>query len=59
MVLRAYDYFGNKVGSKENDEGKIFIETQGFCVMAGIGLDDGKAISALDSVKSILIQNME
>ncbi|ADL41748.1 glycosyltransferase 36 [Caldicellulosiruptor obsidiansis OB47] len=52
--LRAYDYFGNKVGSKECDEGKIFIETQGFCVMAQIGLDDGKAISALDSVKKYL-----
>lgn len=37
--LRAYDDFGNKVGSRENEEGRIFIETQGFCVMAGIGLD--------------------
>jgi cellobiose phosphorylase len=52
--LRAYDYFGKKVGSKENDEGRIFIEPQGFCVMAGMGLDDGKAQSALDSVKKYL-----
>lgn len=52
--LRAYDDFGRKVGSKENEEGKIFIESQGFCVMAGIGLEDGKAEKALDSVKKYL-----
>jgi len=51
--LRAYDDFGRKVGSKENEEGKIFIESQGFCVMAEIGLEDGKALKALDSVKKI------
>ncbi len=48
--LRAYDAYGNKVGSRENEEGKIYIEPQGFCVMAGIGLEDGKARMALDSV---------
>ena len=52
--LRAYDYFGEKIGSKENEEGKIFIESQGFCIMAGVGLDDGKAQKALDSVKKYL-----
>jgi len=52
--LRAYDFYGNKVGSKDNDEGKIFIEPQGFCVMAGIGKDDGQAARALDSVKERL-----
>ena len=52
--LRAYDYFGNKVGSCENEEGKIFIESQGFCLIAGIGLDDGKAQQTLDSVKKYL-----
>jgi cellobiose phosphorylase len=52
--LRAYDGLGNKVGSAENEEGKIFIESQGFCVMAGIGLENGKAKSALDSVKEHL-----
>ena len=45
--LRAYDYFGNKIGSSENEEGKIFIESQGFCIMAGVGLDDGKALKSL------------
>lgn len=48
--LRAYDFFGNKVGSAENDEGQIFIEPQGFCVMAGIGLDNGMAMKAMESV---------
>ncbi len=52
--LRAYDYFGEKVGSRENEEGKIFIESQGFCVMAGIGLDDVKAHKTLESVKKYL-----
>jgi cellobiose phosphorylase len=49
--VRAYDDFGHKVGSKECEEGKIFIEPQGFCVLAGIGLDDGMAAKALDSVR--------
>lgn len=52
--LRAYDAFGAKVGSKECDEGQIFIESQGFCVMAGIGVEDGKALRALESVRDIL-----
>jgi cellobiose phosphorylase len=52
--LRAYDDFGNKVGSQECAEGKIFIETQGFCVLAGIGLEDGLARRALDSVREHL-----
>jgi cellobiose phosphorylase len=52
--LRAYDDFGKKVGSNECEEGKIFIEPQGFCVMAGIGLYDGLAQKALDSVNKIL-----
>jgi len=52
--LRAYDYFGKKVGSQENEEGKVFIESQGFCVMAGIGLEDGKARLALESVRKYL-----
>ncbi|HYE81505.1 MAG TPA: glycosyl transferase [Clostridia bacterium] len=52
--LRAYDYFGNKVGSSGNAEGQIFIEPQGFCIMAGIGLEDGMAQRALDSVSERL-----
>jgi cellobiose phosphorylase len=47
---RAYDDFGNPVGSKECREGKIFIEPQGLCVMAGLGLTDGRAGQALDAV---------
>ncbi len=52
--LRAYDDAGNKVGSSENSEGRIFIEPQGFCVMAGIGLETGEAQRALDAVKEFL-----
>ncbi len=48
--LRAWDFYGRKVGSRENSEGKIFIESQGMCIMAGIGLDDGRALKALASV---------
>lgn len=52
--LRAYDNFGNKIGSRECREGQIFIETQGFCVMAGIGVKEGLAEKALNSVKERL-----
>ena len=48
--LRAYDFFGKPMGSAANDEGRIFVEPQGICVMAGIGLEDGRARNALDSV---------
>jgi cellobiose phosphorylase len=47
---RAYDFFGDVVGSAANEEGQIWIEPQGMCVMAGIGLDDGTAQRALQSV---------
>ncbi|VEU81103.1 GH36-type glycosyl hydrolase domain-containing protein [Haploplasma axanthum] len=48
--LRAYDAFGNKVGSNESEEGKIFIEPQGFCTMAEIGgIEYGKkALASVD-----------
>ena len=52
--LRAYDFFGNKIGSDENEEGKIFIESQGWCTMAGIGLEEGLCDKALDSSKKRL-----
>ena len=52
--LRAYDFYGKKVGSKENTEGQIYIESQGFCVMAKIGITDGKAQKAMDSVNKRL-----
>jgi cellobiose phosphorylase len=52
--LRAYDFVGDKIGSRENEEGKIFIESNGICVMAGVGLDDGRAKTALESVKKYL-----
>jgi cellobiose phosphorylase len=52
--LRAYDDFGAKIGSKECEEGKIFIETNGYCVLAGIGLKDGLAAKALESTRKHL-----
>jgi cellobiose phosphorylase len=52
--LRAYDDFGHKVGSHECEEGQVFIEPQGFCVMAGMGLNDGRAEKALAAVKECL-----
>jgi cellobiose phosphorylase len=52
--IRAYDHFGEKVGSDTCKEGKIFIESQGMCIMAGMGLEDGRAQMALDSVKERL-----
>ena len=52
--LRAYDFYGRKIGSKENDEAKIFIESQGWCTMAGIGAEEGMVTKSLDSVKKYL-----
>jgi cellobiose phosphorylase len=52
--VRAYDAYSHKVGSKECDEGQIYIEPQGMCVMAGVGVEDGNAKKALDSVKEKL-----
>jgi cellobiose phosphorylase len=52
--VRAYDDFGRKVGSNENEEGKIFIESQGLCIMGRCGIEDGKAIQALDAVEERL-----
>ncbi len=52
--LRAYDYYGNKVGSSKNEEGQLFIESQGFCIMGGLGIDDGFAVKTLDAVKDKL-----
>jgi cellobiose phosphorylase len=48
--LRAYDDFGGPVGSHQCQEGRIFIEPQGMCIMAGVGLADGRAERALESV---------
>ncbi len=52
--LRAYDDFGQKVGSHHSIEGKIFIESQGICILAGIGMGDGLAGKALVSVNEHL-----
>ncbi|MBY9013932.1 MAG: glycosyl transferase, partial [Candidatus Lokiarchaeota archaeon] len=52
--IRAYDDFGNKVGSHECEEGQIFIEPQGFCVFAEVGINEGLAEKALYSVKNKL-----
>ena len=52
--IRAYDAFSHKVGSHECEEGQIFIEPQGFCVIAGVGVKTGEAKTALDSVKEKL-----
>jgi len=51
---RAYDAAGDLIGSKTCSEGQIFIEPQGICVMAGLGLNDGKARKAMDTVKASL-----
>ena len=52
--LRAYDAASRPVGSHSNPEGQIYIEPQGMCVMAGIGLEDGRADQALESVRERL-----
>jgi cellobiose phosphorylase len=52
--IRAYDYYGRKIGSNENEEAKIFIESNGWCTMAGIGKEEGLCTKALNAVKERL-----
>ena len=52
--LRAYDHYGNPVGSAANPEGQVFIEPQGMCIMGGIGVGNGVATRALASVRERL-----
>ena len=52
--VRAYDDAGNKIGSHECKDGKIFIESQGFGTMAKVGKDKGYPEKSLDSVKKYL-----
>ena len=52
--VRAYDAYSHKIGSKECEEGQIYIEPQGFCVLAGVGVKEGLAEKALNSVKEKL-----
>jgi cellobiose phosphorylase len=52
--LRAYDAFGEPIGSSRNEEGQIFIESNGICSMAGIGADSGRPQQAADSVRERL-----
>lgn len=51
---RAFDANGNPVGSKVCDEGKIYIESQGWCVLGGAGANNGRAKKALESVDKYL-----
>ena len=55
--LRAYDHYKNKIGSKECEDGKIFIEPQGFCVMAEIGLKEGNCLKAMESAEFTIDAN--
>jgi cellobiose phosphorylase len=52
--LRAYDHSGARIGSRENEEGRIYIESQGFCSMAEIGKEKGRPRLALEAVKQHL-----
>jgi cellobiose phosphorylase len=49
--VRAFDAAGKPVGSKSCEEGKIFIESQGWCVLGGAGADNGRNRQALESVR--------
>lgn len=47
--LRAYDANGDKMGSKDCEESKIFIEPQGFAIMSDIDKDaTEKTLKAID-----------
>jgi len=48
--LRAFDSHGGKVGSRENTDGQIYVESNAWCAMAGVGADKGYPVMALDAV---------
>jgi cellobiose phosphorylase len=48
--LRAYDDAGRPVGSHVNHEGRIYLEPQALCAMAGVGAERGFIERALQSV---------
>ena len=54
MFLRAYDSYGGKIGSNENEEKENIIESQGWCIIGGAGLANGYACKALESVRQLL-----
>ncbi len=53
--LRAYDAAGAPVGSSACEEGRIFVESQGWCVLGGAGRENGRARRALASVDEHLL----
>ncbi|MBR4953658.1 MAG: glycosyl transferase, partial [Oscillospiraceae bacterium] len=53
--LRAYDAFGNKIGSSDCKEGQIFIEPQGFCTLAGVGKETGEGLKAMNATRERLL----
>ena len=48
--MRAYDANGQKMGSKECQEGQIFIEPQGFAIMSDVGKEEGTAKKTLAAI---------
>lgn len=55
--IRAYDAYSHEVGSTKCEEGKIFIEPQGFCTRAGIGKKLGLGKKALDASFQYLLDD--
>jgi cellobiose phosphorylase len=47
---------GEKIGSKENEEGKIYLNAQSWAVISGIG-EDEKNITAMKSVEKYLLKD--
>jgi cellobiose phosphorylase len=54
---RAFDSFSKPVGSKTCEEGKIFIESQAWCVLGGAGRDNGRALKSLQAVEKYLYKS--
>ena len=52
--IRAYDDFGKKMGSRECEEGKMFIEPQGFGIMSDIGKEDGWDEKIINAAEKLL-----
>jgi cellobiose phosphorylase len=55
--VRAFDAAGEPVGSQACEEGRIFVESQAWCVLGGAGRENGRARRALESVHRHLLSD--
>jgi len=54
--LRAFDGYGDKIGSKENEYAKIFLNAQSWAVLSGLPSKE-QSVKSMDSVKKYMLSD--